>query len=169
VDEFLRFWSACGCRQIRIKEDETNLCSRIRPRRRRLEVSVPLFVARSDVREAQRRSVSVLPELHAGRRAGGQYRTEELGDIWNSDEMRRMRRLHVGPAGEIDICSRCCTTIPHPLLVAGSCCCTAKRAQDAAVGGAFDVQVKEAAGELPAAAAQENRGLVQISAGERDA
>ena len=32
-----------------------------------------------------------------------------------------MRRLHVaGRAGEIDICSRCCTTIPHPLLVAGS-------------------------------------------------
>ena len=32
-----------------------------------------------------------------------------------------MRRLHVaGRADEIDICSRCCTTIPHPLLVAGS-------------------------------------------------
>ena len=32
-----------------------------------------------------------------------------------------MRRLHAtGRAGEIDICSRCCTTIPHPLLVAGS-------------------------------------------------
>ena len=32
-----------------------------------------------------------------------------------------MRRLHVaGRAGEIDICSRCCTTIPHPALVAGS-------------------------------------------------
>ena len=30
-------------------------------------------------------------------------------------------RLHVaGRAGEIDICSRCCTTIPHPALVAGS-------------------------------------------------
>ena len=25
-----------------------------------------------------------------------------------------------GAAGEIDICSRCCTTIPHPVLVAGS-------------------------------------------------
>ena len=25
-----------------------------------------------------------------------------------------------GRAGEIDICSRCCTTIPHPALVAGS-------------------------------------------------
>ena len=37
------------------------------------------------------------------------------------DSMQRMRRLHVmGRAGEIDICSRCCTTIPHPALVAGS-------------------------------------------------
>ena len=35
--------------------------------------------------------------------------------------MQRMRDLHVtGRAGEIDICSRCCTTIPHPVLVAGS-------------------------------------------------
>jgi hypothetical protein len=32
-----------------------------------------------------------------------------------------MRRLHVeGRAGEIDICARCCTTIPHKLLVVGS-------------------------------------------------
>jgi hypothetical protein len=32
-----------------------------------------------------------------------------------------MRELHTqGRGGEIDICARCCTTIPHPLLVAGS-------------------------------------------------
>ena len=44
-----------------------------------------------------------------------------LTDIWNSDEMQSMRRLHsTGRAGEVDICSRCCTVIPHPLLVAGS-------------------------------------------------
>jgi hypothetical protein len=35
--------------------------------------------------------------------------------------MQRMRSLHAaGRAGEIGICSRCCTTIPHPALVAGS-------------------------------------------------
>jgi hypothetical protein len=46
---------------------------------------------------------------------------QSLEEIWNSGEMQRMRRLHVaGRAGEIDICSRCCTTIPHPVLVAGS-------------------------------------------------
>ena len=42
-------------------------------------------------------------------------------EIWNSDEMQRMRRLHVAKrANEIDICSRCCTTIPYPSQVAGS-------------------------------------------------
>jgi hypothetical protein len=35
--------------------------------------------------------------------------------------MERMRRLHVaGRAGEIDVCARCCTTIPHKALVVGS-------------------------------------------------
>jgi hypothetical protein len=51
----------------------------------------------------------------------GNIGVQPLTEIWNSDEMQRMRRLHVARrANEIDICSRCCTTIPHPLLVAGS-------------------------------------------------
>jgi hypothetical protein len=51
----------------------------------------------------------------------GRIGEQPLMAIWNSEEMERMRRLHVsGRAGEIDICSRCCTTIPHPALVAGS-------------------------------------------------
>ncbi len=29
--------------------------------------------------------------------------------------MQEMRRLHAaGRGGEVDICARCCTTIPHP-------------------------------------------------------
>jgi hypothetical protein len=44
-----------------------------------------------------------------------------LEEIWNSKAMAAMRHLHAaGRAGEIDICARCCTTIPHPVLVAGS-------------------------------------------------
>ena len=39
-----------------------------------VESPLPLPVARSDVRQAERRRVPVLPKLHAGRRAGGQYR-----------------------------------------------------------------------------------------------
>src|SRR5205814_1285614 len=51
----------------------------------------------------------------------GRVGESPIEEIWNSVEMQRMRRLHIaGRAGEIDICSRCCTTIPHPALVAGS-------------------------------------------------
>jgi hypothetical protein len=35
--------------------------------------------------------------------------------------MQRMRTAHArGRGGDIDVCSRCCTTIPHPVLVTGS-------------------------------------------------
>jgi hypothetical protein len=51
----------------------------------------------------------------------GKIGEQPLTDIWNSETMQQMRRLHAaGRAGEIDVCSRCCTTIPHPALVAGS-------------------------------------------------
>jgi hypothetical protein len=51
----------------------------------------------------------------------GSLESQSLAEIWNSDEMERMRRLHVaGRAGEIDVCAKCCTTIPHALLVVGS-------------------------------------------------
>ena len=44
-----------------------------------------------------------------------------LPDIFNSPEMVRMREAHVrGRAGEIEVCAKCRTAIPHPLLVAGS-------------------------------------------------
>jgi hypothetical protein len=51
----------------------------------------------------------------------GNLSSQPLEEIWNSDEMQRMRRLHVaGRGGEVEMCSRCCTTIPHPVLVTGS-------------------------------------------------
>jgi hypothetical protein len=44
-----------------------------------------------------------------------------LLEIWNAAPIQEMRRLHAtGRGGEVDICSRCCITIPHPALVAGS-------------------------------------------------
>jgi len=56
-----------------------------------------------------------------GGRPVGRIGEQPLVEIWNSTEMQRMRRLHVaGRAGEIDVCARCCTTIPHPALVIGS-------------------------------------------------
>jgi radical SAM protein with 4Fe4S-binding SPASM domain len=51
----------------------------------------------------------------------GDLRESPLEEIVNSSEMLRLRRLHAdGRAAEIDMCARCCTAIPHPLLVAGS-------------------------------------------------
>jgi hypothetical protein len=51
----------------------------------------------------------------------GNIGEQSLISIWNSEEMREMRALHTaGRGGEVDVCSRCCTTIPHPALVAGS-------------------------------------------------
>ena len=51
----------------------------------------------------------------------GNIGAESLTEIWNSDAMRRMRELHVTRrAGEIDVCARCCTTIPSGALVVGS-------------------------------------------------
>ena len=51
----------------------------------------------------------------------GNLTTEPLEQIWNSEAMQELRVLHAtGRAGEIDMCARCCTTIPHPVLVTGS-------------------------------------------------
>jgi radical SAM protein with 4Fe4S-binding SPASM domain len=51
----------------------------------------------------------------------GRIGEQPLASIFNSPEMQRLRRLRrERRAGEIDMCARCCTTIPHPLLVAGS-------------------------------------------------
>ncbi len=100
VDDFKRFWSAVpGVDQVRIKEDETNL---MRP-------------------DAGHEAQEWKHPCHYLWRGPMYIGTAPLEQIWNNDEMQRMRRLHVvGRAGEIDICSRCCTTIPHPALVAGS-------------------------------------------------
>jgi hypothetical protein len=51
----------------------------------------------------------------------GNIAEKPLFEIWNAEPMQQMRRLHAtGRGGEVDICARCCTTIPHPALVAGS-------------------------------------------------
>jgi len=123
VPEFVRFWSAVpGVDQIRIKEDETNL---MRPDAGHTAEDWkhpchylwrgPLYVKQNG---------DVYPCCQSYMLDGaplGNLEEQPLELIWNSDEMQRMRRAHAaGRAGEIDVCSRCCTTIPHPALVAGS-------------------------------------------------
>jgi len=123
VDDFVRFWSAVpGVDQVRIKEDETNL---MRPDAGHADSEWahpchylwrgPLYVKHNG---------DVYPCCQSYMLDGqpvGRVGEQSLSDIFNSPLMQEMRRLHVaGRAGEIDICSRCCTTIPHPVLVAGS-------------------------------------------------
>jgi radical SAM protein with 4Fe4S-binding SPASM domain len=120
---FTQFWRGIpGVDQIRIKEDETNM---LRPDAGHAADDWkhpchylwrgPMYVKQNG---------DVYPCCQSYMLDGaplGNIGNQGLASIWNADEMVRMRRAHLsGRAGEIDICARCCTTIPHPALVAGS-------------------------------------------------
>ena len=123
VDDFIAFWRAIpGVDQIRIKEDETNL---MRPDAGHASAEWkhpchylwrgPMYVKQNG---------DVYPCCQSYMLDGaplGSLEQQSLVQIWNAPAMREMRRLHAaGRGGEVDICSRCCTTIPHPALVTGS-------------------------------------------------
>jgi radical SAM protein with 4Fe4S-binding SPASM domain len=123
VEAFTRFWSALpGVDQVRVKEDETNL---LRPDAGHAAGDWahpchylwrgPLYIKHNG---------DVYPCCQSYMLDGapvGRIGEQSLEEIFDGEEMRRMRRLHAaGRAGEIGICARCCTVIPHPLLVAGS-------------------------------------------------
>jgi len=121
--EFLRFWRAVpGVDQVRIKSDETNLLQPEAGHRPEDWTHPCHYLWRGPM--YVKHSGDVYPCCQSYMLDGkpvGRIGDAGLEEIWNSAEMRRMRRLHVaGRAGEIDICSRCLTTIPHPLLVAAS-------------------------------------------------
>jgi radical SAM protein with 4Fe4S-binding SPASM domain len=123
VDDFVKFWSAVpGVDQVRIKEDETNLMQPEAGHRAEDWQHPCHYLWRGPV--YVKHNGDVYPCCQSYMLDGapvGNIGERPLEAIWNSDEMRHMRRLHVeGRAGEIGICSRCCTTIPHPVLVAGS-------------------------------------------------
>jgi radical SAM protein with 4Fe4S-binding SPASM domain len=122
VDDFRKFWSAVpGVDQVRVKEDETNL---VQAEGQRTGAAARhchyLWRGAMYVKHDGR----VFPCCQSYMLDGapvGHLAEQDLPAIFNSDEMRRLRRLHAaGRAGEIDMCARCCTAIPHPLLVAGS-------------------------------------------------
>jgi len=123
VSEFLRFWSAVpGVDQVRIKEDETNV---LQPEAGHAasDWKYPChYLWRGPMYIKQNGDVYPCCQSYMLDGAPlGNLGQEPLESIWNSEAMRTMRRLHAsGRAGEIDICSRCVITIPHPLLVAGS-------------------------------------------------
>jgi radical SAM protein with 4Fe4S-binding SPASM domain len=123
VDDFRRFWGGIeGVDQVRVKEDETNLVqpeklSRATTIQRRCHY---LWRGAMYVKQDGR----VFPCCQSYSLDGapvGDLREQPLEVIFNSEEMRRLRRAHAqGRAAEIDMCARCTTPIPHPLLVAAS-------------------------------------------------
>jgi len=120
VDEFRRFWSSIpGVDQVRVKEDETNL---VQPESRRASARPCHYLWRGPMYvKHDGRVFPCCQSYHLDGAPVGDLRDQPLEKIFNSEEMRALRRLHAsGRAGEIDMCTRCSTAVPHPLLVAGS-------------------------------------------------
>lgn len=123
VDDFIRFWSSVpGVDQVRIKQDETAVLqpdAGHAPEDWKYPCHYlwrgPLYVKwNGDVYPCcQSYALDGKPVGRIGERP--------LAEIWNSEPVRAMRRAHAaGRAREIDVCARCVTTIPHPVLVVGS-------------------------------------------------
>ncbi len=120
-EAFRRFWqSVPGVDLIRVKDDETNLlagpaAARTGARRCHYLWRGAMYVKHNG---------DVYPCCQSYMLDGapvGSILRQSLPEIFNGEPMRRMRRLHAeGRAGEIGICAKCCTAIPHPVLAAGS-------------------------------------------------
>jgi radical SAM protein with 4Fe4S-binding SPASM domain len=122
VEDFTRFWSAVeGVDQVRVKEDETNVLG---PAGHQAgDWKHPChYLWRGPVYVKQNGDVYPCCQSYMLDGAPlGNVAEKPLLQIWNGEAVQGMRRLHAaGRGGEVDICSRCCTTIPHPLLVTGS-------------------------------------------------
>jgi len=123
VDDFIGFWSGLpGVDQIRIKADETNLMKPGAARDPADWKHACHYLWRGAAYIKQNGDVYPCCQSYMLDGAPlGNLANEPLVQIWNSASMREMRRLHAaGRGGEVEMCSRCCTTIPHPVLVAGS-------------------------------------------------
>jgi radical SAM protein with 4Fe4S-binding SPASM domain len=122
VEEFRRFWSQVeGVDQVRVKEDETNLVQPEGDRRGKSARRCHYLWRGAMYVKHDGRVYPCCQSYNLDGVPVGDLRESALSEIFNSDEMRRLRRLHAaGRASEVEMCARCCTAIPHPLLVAGS-------------------------------------------------
>ncbi len=124
VDDFMAFWKAVpGVDEVRVKADETNVLAPESAGHAASDWQHPChYLWRGPM--YIKHNGDVYPCCQSYMLDGqpvGRIGQQPLTEIFNSEAMQNMRKLHVaGRAGEIDICSRCCTTIPHPILVAGS-------------------------------------------------
>ena len=123
VEDFMAFWqSVPGVDQVRVKNDETNV---LQPEGGHAPEDWkhpchylwrgPVYVKHNG---------DVYPCCQSYMLDGapvGRIGEQPLGEIYDGPAMRELRRKHAqGRAGEIEMCTKCFTTIPHPVLVAGS-------------------------------------------------
>jgi radical SAM protein with 4Fe4S-binding SPASM domain len=123
VDDFIRFWSATpGVDQIRIKADETDLMQPAALHDPGDWKHPCHYLWRGAVYVKQNGDIYPCCQSYMLDGAPlGNLENEPLQTIWNSESMQEMRRLHASGRGrEVEMCSRCRTTIPHPVLVVGS-------------------------------------------------
>ncbi|HEX5430366.1 MAG TPA: radical SAM protein [Bryobacteraceae bacterium] len=170
ADEFRRFWSGVeGVDQVRVKEDETDVLEK-----KELE---PARKAGTDVAAGRRchylwrgpmyvkHDGRVFPCCQSYMLDGapvGDLREQTLEEIFNSEEMRYLRRMHAAGRGSgVDMCSRCRTSIPHPLLAAGSLALNGKWVRRAMPA----VERLIRGGKLPSQLLSQRTELVQIQAG----
>ena len=123
VAAFTNFWKAVpGVDEVRVKADETDL---MRPDAAHAaqDWKYPCHYLWRGAMYVKHNG-DIYPccqSYNLGGAAVGNIGHSALPEIFNSPEMVRMREAHVsGQAGEIPVCAKCRTAIPHPLLVAGS-------------------------------------------------
>ena len=117
VDDFIRFWNAIpGVDQVRIKADETNLMRPDAGTPPQPNGNIPAITCGAG-RCTSSRTATSIPAARATcwtASRWGNLASSRCRDL----EFRRdaaNAALHAtGRGGEVDICSRCCTTIPHP-------------------------------------------------------
>lgn len=123
IEDFEKFWRGVpGVDQVRLKADETNLLQADHAHAPEDWKHPCHYLWRGPM--YVKHSGDVYPCCQSYMLDGapvGNLRDQSLPEIFNGAPMQELRRLHAaGRAGEIDMCSRCFTTIPHPALVAGS-------------------------------------------------
>lgn len=123
VADFIKFWKAApGVDQVRIKADETDL---MRPDAAHSagDWTHPCHYLWRGAMYVKH-SGDVYPCCQSYNLGGvpvGNVNDTALPEIFNSPEMIHMRQAHVrGAGGELEVCAKCRTAIPHPALVAGS-------------------------------------------------
>ncbi|MDX2178373.1 MAG: radical SAM protein [Bryobacteraceae bacterium] len=121
--DFIRFWSAVpGVDAVRVKEDETDLM-RADTGHTAEEWKHPChYLWRGPM--YVKHNGDVYPCCQSYMLDGapvGNVAAQSLREIADSDAMVALREAHIsGRAGEIEMCAKCRTTIPHPVMVAGS-------------------------------------------------